>query len=204
MLTLYHSPMSRSTNVVALLAELGATDKVALEIVTIARRDGTGGADPRNPHPEGKVPLLVHDGQAIREQSAIFAHLCSVFPQAGLAPQPGTPEHGVFLAWLAYCQGVLEPVLMARFSGKPEDPAFRATFRGWEELVTVLETALAKNTFLMGDKFSAADLLIHAPFAWFPEARPERALINDWVERCAARPAIARTLAEDAERAQSM
>ncbi|WP_163473498.1 glutathione S-transferase N-terminal domain-containing protein, partial [Klebsiella michiganensis] len=84
MLTLFHSPNSRSTRIVALLKELDALDRVRIEIVTIPRRDGSGGRDPRNPHPDGKVPLLVEDGVQIWESSAIVQHLADLFPEAGL------------------------------------------------------------------------------------------------------------------------
>jgi glutathione S-transferase len=48
----------------------------------------------------------------------------------------------------------------------------------------------------MGDTFTAADLLIHSPYAWFDNA-PDDPLIKDWVARCMARPARLKTLAED-------
>lgn len=203
MMTLYHSPMSRSTNVVALIAELGAGDAIAVETVFVRRRDGSGGHDPRNPHPEGKVPFLVHDGMGIREQSAIFAHLTSLYPQAGLAPKTGTAAHGVFLSWLAYYQGVIEPVLAARFAGGGEDPAFHATFRGWDEMVAQLERPLADGDYLLGTQFTAADLLISAPFGWFPDMMPDSQLIRDWVARCAQRPAMIQTLKAEAKAAET-
>jgi len=58
-------PRSRSSRIVILLRELDAVDEIAIEIVDIARGDGSGRKDPQNPHPEGKVPLLVHDGVVI-------------------------------------------------------------------------------------------------------------------------------------------
>ena len=48
MLTLYHSPKSRSSSLIALLDELGATDQVQIERVDIIRQDGSGRIDPRN------------------------------------------------------------------------------------------------------------------------------------------------------------
>ncbi|MEZ5799043.1 MAG: hypothetical protein R3D63_17145 [Paracoccaceae bacterium] len=51
----------------------------------------------------------------------------------------------------------------------------------------------------MGQDYSAADLLIHSPYAWFQEATPDDPVIRDWVERCKARPARLRALERDAE-----
>jgi glutathione S-transferase len=58
MLTLYHAPQSRSSRIVRLLIELDVLDQVDIRIVTVARQDGSGGADPSNPHPgrQGAAP----------------------------------------------------------------------------------------------------------------------------------------------------
>src|SRR5690606_16013498 len=89
MLTLYHSPQTRSSTIVLLLEELGITDRVTVRQVTIPRSDGSGGRDPANPHPEGKVPLLMDGDVAIRERGAIILYLTDMFPKAGLAPVVG-------------------------------------------------------------------------------------------------------------------
>ena len=63
MLTFFHSPHTRSTVVRAAIHAMGVSDRMETRLVTIPRVDGSGGRDPSNPHPEGKVPLLVHDGE---------------------------------------------------------------------------------------------------------------------------------------------
>ncbi|MCY0152754.1 glutathione S-transferase [Hoeflea alexandrii] len=84
MLTLYHSPQTRSSRIIRLLIELGVLDQVDVRIVTVTRQDGSGGADPSNPHPEGKVPLLVHDGVELWESNAIIVYLTDLFAEKGL------------------------------------------------------------------------------------------------------------------------
>lgn len=197
MLTLYHAPMSRSTSMVALIDELGADD-ITIVPVTIPRRDGSGGRDPRNPHPEGKVPLLVHDGQQIRERAAITAHLTTLYPGAGLAPEPGSAAHGAYLSWLAYYQGVMEPVMIATIL-KLHGPEFAATFRDVSAMRDMLEQPLRDGPYLLGARFSAADLLLHSPFAWFPDFTPDSQPIRDWVARCAARGSVQRAAQADAK-----
>lgn len=188
MLTLFHAPLSRSTALAVLLEELGVGDRVALREVTIPRMDGSGARDPANPHPEGKVPVLLHDGRVITERGAIIAHLCGLFPEAGLAPEVGSADWGVFLAWLGWYQGVLEPVLILDSAGV-EHPWIRASLRGVDEATARIRAALEQGPWLMGEKFSAADLLVHSPYAWFAEFMPDDPLIRDWVARCMARPA---------------
>ena len=65
MLTLYHAPQSRSSRFLWLLEEIG--EPYTVEYVDIRRADGSGAPDPRNPHPDGKVPALLHDGQLVTE-----------------------------------------------------------------------------------------------------------------------------------------
>ncbi|MDD8023189.1 MAG: glutathione S-transferase family protein [Paracoccaceae bacterium] len=188
MLTFYHSPNSRSTTILALLHELGATDRVAIRRVDILRQDGTGARDPANPHPEGKVPFLTDGADWVRERGAIVAYLCERFPEAGLAPMPGEPLRGRFLSWLSYYQGVMEPVVVGQVMGI-DHPAFYATFRDTACMAERLAEALRAGPYLLGERFSAADLLLHSPFAWFPQMCPDVPEIKDWVARCAARPA---------------
>ncbi|SEM59401.1 glutathione S-transferase [Gemmobacter aquatilis] len=196
MLTLYHSPISRSTRVLTLIEELGITDEVTIKAVSIRRFDGSGTRDPANPHPDGKVPLLDHDGTLISETPAIFLYLTALFPDSGLAPKPGDPRRGDYLTWLFYYSAVVEPVLICASAGV-DHPMFTATWRGPAELAARLHAALAKGPWLLGDHYSAADLLMHSPFAWFPEATPDDPLIRDWVARCQARPATAVAKARD-------
>ena len=83
---LYHSYFSRSSSVVTLIDELGAD--VEIRDVSVRRVDGSGGADPANPHPEGKVPYLVDGDEHLRERGAIMLYLTDRYPEAGLGPGP--------------------------------------------------------------------------------------------------------------------
>ena len=198
MLTLYHSPMSRSTRITQLLRELNALDRVNVEIVTVTRIDGSGGIDPANPHPEGKVPLLVHDGVEIRESIAIAQYLAELFPEAGLSVPPGDPMRGPFLAWLAWYAGVLEPVVVLKVTGL-EGEATRRTFRGMEEAGARLAEALKDKPYLCGDRYTVADLIVASTFNWMPAMTPDIPEVKAWVERCHSRPAMVATMAAERE-----
>ncbi|MDV7270346.1 glutathione S-transferase family protein [Thioclava sp. A2] len=195
---LYHSPNSRSSTIVSLLHELGARDKVDVRVVSIPRQDGSGGRDAANPHPEGKVPYLVNGEDTVRERGAIVAYLCEAFPEAGLAPMPGEAKRGEFLSWLFYYQGVLEPVLVGHVA-EVKHPAYYATFRDMKTLTARLTDALQGRDFLLGDRFSAADLLMFSPFGFFTQMTPDVPVIKDWVARCMARPSMAEVARWDAE-----
>jgi len=198
MLTLFHAPQSRSTAMIALLDEMGITDRVTTQIVNIPRADGTGARDPANPHPEGKVPALLHDGHVITERGAIIAHLTTLFPGSGMAPKIGTPDWGVFATWLSWYQGVLEPVLIHEVAGLSH-PYLTGTFRSHKEATARIRTALETGPWLMGEHYTAADLLVHSPYAWFKDSTPDDPLIRDWVARCVARPATVAAKDSDAK-----
>ena len=198
MLTLFHSPKSRSTRVVALLKELDALDAVTIETVSVSRLDGSGEPDRRNPHPEGKVPLLLHDGVAVWESSAIMLHLADLFPRATLNVPTGDPRRGAYLSWFAWYAGVVEPVLTLEAAGLAAHPVVGATFRSSREIQARLAAALADRPFLLGDSFTAADLLLHSPYAWY--GKPGIVSIDAWVDRCMARPGAAFATAFDAAR----
>jgi glutathione S-transferase len=197
MLTLFHAPHSRSTRIVTLIDEMGIQDWVTIQTVTIPRADGTGARDPANPHPEGKVPALLHDGTLITESAAIILYLTALFPDSGMAPKPGTALRGTYLSWLFWYGSVMEPVLIME-AAEVSHPWLRAAIRGVPEVTARIATALADRPFLLGDSYSAADLLIHSPYAWFRDATPDVPAIRDWVARCQARPSVARSRAADA------
>ena len=126
MLTLHHAPRSRSSRIVWLLEELGANYR--LVITDISRPDGQGAPDPKNPHPDKKVPALEHDGALVTESSAIVQYLTDLYPKAGLAPAIGDAKRGPYLTWLAYYAGVIEPVINLGFAGLADNPAMQRTF----------------------------------------------------------------------------
>ena len=197
MLTLIHAPNSRSTRILMLIDEMGIWDRIEIQQVEIVYRDGSGHADAGNPHPEGKVPALIHDGTVITESGAIMLYLTALFPESGLAPMPGTALRGEYLTWLFWYQGVVEPVMMAEVMGI-KHPGFTRNFRGMAEIAARLRTALERGPWLCGD-YSAADMICASAFTFMPQLTPEDALIKDWVARYQARPALENAKAYDAK-----
>ena len=189
MLTLYHAPNSRSTSVLQLLHELGVTDQVKTEIVTIPRPDGSGATDPKNPHPEGKVPYLTDGNDFVRERAAIVLYLTDRFPDAGLGRSVDDPQRGAYLSWLVWYQGVLEPVTIINWAGI-EHPAITASLRDYDTAIQRLDEVLSKQPYLLGKEYSAADLLCAGPFATFADQMKVTPAITDWVARCQDRDSV--------------
>jgi glutathione S-transferase len=198
MITFFHSPMSRSTVIAGLISEMDIWDRIDLRLVEIQRQDGSGRFDAANPHPEHKVPALLHDGHLITERGAVMIYLTTLFP-GPMAPKVGTAAWGEMVSWLTWYQGVLEPVFIFAGAGISH-PWLDSTFRDLEQATERVRTALRKGPYLLGDSISAADLLVHSAYAFFPDSIKDDALVSDWVARCTARPALVRAGEEDAAR----
>ena len=180
--TLYHAPQSRSDTIVTLIDVMGIRARIDIVEVTIPRQDGSGARDPRNPHPEGKVPYLVDGDDHVRERGAIIAWLTDRFPESGLGRPVGHPQRGAFLSWLFYYQGVIEPVLLLHYL-KIDHPALQATLRDYDAMIRRIEEAVADAPFLLGQDFSAADLLCASPFVFFGDLMPVTPPVRAWVDR---------------------
>ncbi|WP_299844887.1 glutathione S-transferase family protein [uncultured Paracoccus sp.] len=192
MLTFYHAPNSRSTSIRQLIHELGAGGEIKTVEVTIPRQDGSGGRDPANPHPEGKVPYLVDGEDFVRERAAIVLYLTDRFPAAGLGRSVGDPQRGRYLSWLTWYQGVFEPVAILSWA-EVDHPAIKASLRDYDTAIQRLDEVLSQQPYLLGDKYSAADLLCAGPFAWFGDQLPATPAIKDWVARCMDRDSVRAT-----------
>lgn len=193
MLTLFHAAQTRSSRILWLIEELGAD--VEITRCEIAHRNGkkVGEADPKNPHPDGKVPALIHDGVLITESAAVALYLTDLHPDAGLGAPVGSPQRGALLTWLTWAAGELEPALMARMSGASD---FYAVARFEAAMDRVME-ALWNGPFLMGGRFTVADVMIGSTLAWVRPMLPDSPLFDRYLERLAARPAHARATARD-------
>jgi glutathione S-transferase len=194
MITLYHSPQTRSSRFIWLLEEIGEPYQV--EYVTIRRGDGTGQADPRNPNPDGRVPTLVHDGRMVTESAAICLYLTDAFPGAGLGPKVGEDLRADYLTWLFYYSGELEPALVAKFTGRLEKDEREA--RSYDQALKRFAGALGRGPYMLGEAFSAADVLYGSVVQWGMNMLPKLDVFDAYLERLSARPAFQRAQPKDA------
>lgn len=193
MLTLFHAPQTRSTRIIWLLEELGAPYE--LRRVGIRYGDGTGpGPDAQNPHPDGKVPALVHGGQLVTESAAVALYLCDLHPGSRLGRALDDPERGAFLSWLVWTECEFGPALYGAAVGMaPQPGAVDAVFRR-------LSAALERGPYLMGDTFSAVDVMIGSGLAWMRHVLPASESIDAYARRITERPAWRATLERDGVR----
>jgi glutathione S-transferase len=196
MITLFHSPRTRSSRFIFLLEELGAPYRIH----SIARTDGAIGRDPANPHPHGKVPAIDDDGQAVFESAAIALYLTDRFPQNRIGPVVGDAKRGAYVTWLAYYAGVMEPAWTMSFL-KVEAPKMMAGWAPVADVMAHVNRTLEAGPYLLGDAFSSADILVGTTFAMFMGGpmMEKTPLLEGYVQRVVGRPAYARAQAKEAE-----
>jgi glutathione S-transferase len=197
-LTFYHSPNTRSSGTFVLLEELGAK----FELKPINMKAG----EQRQPaylsvNPMGKVPALTHGDALITEQVAIFFYLADLFPQARLAPAFDDPLRGPYLRWLVYYAAAFEPALVDyAMKREPAAPAM-SPYGDYDTMLKTLTDQLGKGPYMLGERFSAADILWGTALTWTTMFKlvPELPVIMDYIARINARPSIATVKARDAE-----
>src|SRR3954468_21409200 len=195
MLTLIYKPQTRSISILWLLEEIGTPYETKL--VTTRTADGKGAVDPANPHPHGKVPALVHDGEVVFEGAAIALYLVDLFPEAKLGPRVGEAKRGALLSWLAYRPGILEPAMMERHLKIQHIPGAM----GWaepDEVDAFLNRHLSENRYFLGDAFSAADILVGGAIQYmmFVKLMAETPVFTEYCARITSRPALQRASAK--------
>jgi len=195
MITLYCRPKTRATRFIFLLEELAAPYE--LKLVTIRGREG-GAVDPANPHPHGKVPAISDEGELVFESPAIALYLTDKYPQHKLGPLVGERGRGAYLSWLSYYTGVLEPAFMSKFMNT-EVPRGTAGWVAVEEALSAVIRQLSAGPYLLGERFTAADVLYGTTFAMFGQSPmlPPSPVIDDYVKQVISRPAHARAQARD-------
>ena len=124
-------------------------------------------------NPNGWIPVLVSNGTAIYECGAITTFLCDLHPDAGLAPGVNDPARGRFLQWLFYFSSSLQNAYQMsyytdRFCDRvDQQPSVkRRSVSRLGELWTVVNDAIGDNEWMLGDRFSAADIHMFMLTTW--------------------------------------
>ena len=198
-LTLYHAAPSRSSVTLWMLEELG--HPYDLKLINLQAGENLK-PDYLAINPMGKVPALKHGDTIITELAAICTYLADEFPDAKLNVPVGTPRRGLYLKWLFFGPGCLEPAVIDRAAPRKEG-ARRAMlgYGDFDTTMNVIAKAVEKGPWLMGGQFTAADVVIGANIRWGMTFKmiPERKEFIDYAARIAARPAAQRAEAKDKE-----
>jgi glutathione S-transferase len=202
MLKLYHSAQSRSTRPRWLLEEIGAPYELVR--VDISKQEHKT-PEYRQIHPHGVVPALVDGDLTLMESAAICAYLADKFPAARLAPPVGTAERGRYYQWMFYAMATQEPPVLQAFmhtvrlpEGERSATVAEQARSSFAEVADVIANGLAGRPFLLGEQFSAADVMIGSTLAWsqFMGLLNGRQALLEYVQRLSSRPAFQRANAD--------
>jgi glutathione S-transferase len=196
-LTLYHAAPSRSATVRWMLEEVG--EPYDLHLLKLAEGEQLK-PEYLAVNPQGKVPALKHKGVVITEVAAICTYLADEFPKAKLNVRVGDPRRGVYLQWLFFGPSCIEPAILDRAFPRKEPPRAGAVgYRNIEALADIVAQAVEKSPYIMGEQFTAADVVIGSAVRWGTMFKliPERDAFRPYAERLAARPALQRAEAKD-------
>jgi glutathione S-transferase len=203
MITLYHAPQSRSGRPRWLLEEIGVPYEV--------KRLNLQAGEQRSPeylklNPNGTVPTLVDGDTVLFESAAICQYLADKFPEKKLAPPVGTPERGKYYQWIHFAMSGLEPPAVTIFLHTvflPEAERVPQLVDGARQQIhaaaKVVDDALAGRQWILGDQFSAADVMIGSTLMWaqmMGMIGDDLPNVTAYLGRCVARPATQKANAD--------
>jgi glutathione S-transferase len=196
--TLFHSPQSRSVGAHVLLEELGAD--YDLRVVNFKLGEQRQSAFLAI-NPMGKVPALLHGQALVTEQAAVFMYLADLYPEAGLAPALGDALRGPYLRWMVFYGSCFEPALIDRMMKSNAAAPSTSPYGDYDTTVATLTDQLAKGPYLLGERFSALDVLWGIALDWTTSFKlvADTPVIRAYIDRVNARPATVRARAKNAE-----
>jgi glutathione S-transferase len=198
-LTLYHAAPSRSSIVRWMLEEIG--EPYDIHHLSLSKGDNRT-PDYLAVNPMGKVPALRHGDAVITEAAAICAYLADEFPRAKLNVPIGDARRGPYLKWVFFGPSCIEPAMMDRaFPRKEEARRAALGYGDFDTVMDVVAKAVASGPYIMGDAFTAADVVIGSGLRFGMQFKllPERGEFTAYSGRLAQRPALQRAEAKDKE-----
>ncbi len=195
----YHAPNTRSFAIRWLFEELGSPPH---ELKVLNTKAGEHKAPAYLAiNPMGKVPTVVHGPTVITEGAAIAMYLADLFPETGLAPKPTETVRGTYLRWIVFNQAAVEPAITDNYlKREPGSPSMMG-YGTYDDTINALAGALRSGPYILGNKFSAADVVVGSGVRWMLMFKllPERPEFTCYAERLATRPALIRATEKDAE-----
>ena len=191
-LTFYTNPMSRGRIIRWMLEEVGQP----YETVILGYGTSMKGPEYLAINPMGKVPAIKHGNAVVTEGAAICAYLADAFPKAGLAPAPTDKLRGPYYRWLFFAAGPVEAATTNASLGVTADSDRKQMvgYGSFADVLNVLEKAVSQNEYLLGGRFSAADVYLGSHIAWGMQfgSMEKRQAFVDYVARLQNREAAKR------------
>lgn len=192
---LYWAPQTRATRAFWMLEEAGIDYET--ELVDIRAENRVDSDAFRAASPMGKVPAIVDGDVQMSESAAICLYVADRYCGGELAPALDDPARGKYLYWTLYTPAVIEPAMSEKFN-KVEANKGRSGWGDFDSMIQTFDDALGHNEWILGDQFSAADVMLgsSAVFLRMFDMLPKTGNLDAYADRCLARPAYGAALAK--------
>jgi glutathione S-transferase len=126
----------------------------------------------------------------------VCTYLADAFPQANLAPPTGDKLRGPYYRWMFFAAGPFEAMTSNHSLGfeVPDDKRAMIGYGSRTEVIDTMEHAVSRNEYLLGGRFSAADVYLGSQIGWgllFGTLEKRPAFV-DYFARISNRPAAVR------------
>jgi glutathione S-transferase len=150
--------------------------------------------------PMGKVPALQDGCVRMWESAAICMYLADRYAPTRLAPAADDPDRGLYLQWMFFSPGSIEPATAEKEAGRLSVPKVNG-WGNYEKMIESWERGLSDGTWILGDRFSAADVMLGSSALTMRSngTLPNSTLLNAYADRCLTRGAYRRALATTGE-----
>lgn len=196
-LKLFWAPRTRASRIVWLLEEL---ERPYQRISVDTASNPTKCADPEFEvsSPMLKVPAIADGDTRLAESGAIALYLADRYGSETFSPPIDDPLRGQYLYWMFFTPAVIEPSMIERVTQMKPNPG-QYGWGSFDLMVSTLRRGLKDRQWILGDEFSAADVMVGASAAFLKmfDMLPFDPVIDDYVERCLNRPAYKKALALD-------
>jgi glutathione S-transferase len=197
LVTLFHSPNSRSTGALTLLEELGVSYHLQVLNMQVGEQ--------RQPaylavNPMGKVPAIRHGNAVVTEQAAIYIYLADMFAEAGLAPALTDARRGPYLRWMVFYAACFEPAMVDKAMKREAGAPMMSPYGDFDTVVSTLTSQLEAGPYMLGEDFTALDVLWGTALQWMTAfgLLGATSVIKAYIERVTTRPAFIRVKEKDA------
>ncbi len=151
-------------------------------------------------HPLGQLPVIIIDGSAMFESGAIVQWLADTHLDKGFAPALASPQRRQFNQWMYFSVTNLETPaweIMLHRNILPEAAAVKAIIpfatENLLQVLTVLDKELKDKNYMLGDQFSAVDIMIGYILMWFPDHVDTFSNLKSYTQKLQQRPAYLRS-----------
>lgn len=132
------------------------------------------------------------------ESAAICMYLADRYAPGRLAPTANSPDRGLYLQWMFFAPGAIEPAAAEQEASRLSVPRVN----GWGSLEKTIETwerGLAADAWILGDRFTAADVMLGSCAIGMRAGGtlPVSPALEAYADRCAARDGYRRALAAE-------